>query len=98
MSSSGNSAERSARACPMLLRAGVRTGSLPRRRAGEEDQAVLADPDLVTVLEQRVVDPAAVHVGAVGAADVVDRVGAALAPELHVPSGDGDVVEEDLAL
>src|SRR5690242_20092627 len=98
MSSSGNSAERSASAWPMLLRAVCRTGLLARRRAGEEDQAELADPDLVPVLQQRVVDPVAVHVGAVEAADVVDPERASLPVELDVPSGDGDVVEEDVAL
>src|SRR3954447_17344985 len=97
MSSSGNSAVSSASACPMLLRAAWRNSAL-RRGAGEEHQPELADPDLVTVLQQRVVDPVAVDVGPVEAADVVDPVGPVGAMELHVPAGHGDVVEEDVAL
>src|SRR3954447_1849749 len=97
MSSSGNSAVSSARACPMLLRAAWRNSVL-RRGAGEEHQPELADPDFVAVLQQRVVDAVTVHVGAVQAAHVVHLVGAVGAMELHVPAGDGDVVEEDVAL
>src|SRR5215216_2946292 len=97
MSSSGNSAVSSARACPMLLRAAWRNSAL-RRGAGEEHQPELADPDLVAVLQQGVVAAIAVHVGAVEAADVVHPEGALGARELDVPPRDGDVVEEDVAL
>src|SRR3954466_106447 len=97
MSSSGNSAVSSARACPMLLRAAWRNSVL-RRGAGEEHQPELADPDLVAVLQQRVVDPVAVHVGAVQAADVVHPVGALGAMELDMTTRHRDVVQEDVAL
>src|SRR3954470_17747238 len=97
MSSSGNSAVSSASACPMLLRAACRNSVL-RGGTGEEDQPELADPDLVTVLEQCVVDAVTVHVGAVEAAHVVHLVGPLGPVELHVPARHGDVVEEDVAL
>src|SRR4051794_4638423 len=97
MSSSGNSAVSSASACPMLLRAACRNSFL-RCGTGEEDQPELADADLVAVLQQGVVDAVTVDVGAVQASDVVHLVGALGAVELHVPTGDGDVVEEDVAL
>src|SRR3954464_13764338 len=97
MSSSGKSAVSSASACPMLLRAACRNSVL-RGGAGEEDQPELADPDLITVLEQCVVDAVTVHVGAVEAAHVVHLVGPLGPVELHVPARHGDVVEEDVAL
>src|SRR3954447_11388489 len=64
----------------------------------EAHQAVLADLDLVGVLQQDGVDAVAVDVGAVEAAGVGDAEGVALAGERRVPAGDGHVVEEDLAV
>src|SRR5262249_41994142 len=64
----------------------------------EENQAVLADLHLVGVLQDHGVDAIAVHVRAVQAAGVRDAEGRALACERGVPPGDGDVVEEDLAV
>src|SRR5829696_1692422 len=66
--------------------------------AGEEDQPVLADLDLVAVGQRDRLDPVAVDVGAVEASDVAHRVAVAGAVEDRVPTGDGDVVEEDLAV
>src|SRR5690606_15965102 len=67
--------------------------------AGEEHQPELADLHLVAVLQQhRPVDPVAVDVGAVEAADVADREALRTAAELRVPTGHGHVIEEDLAL
>src|SRR4029079_11335685 len=41
--------------------------------AGVEDQAAVAERDLVAVLEAELADAAAVHVGAVGAAEVLEQ-------------------------
>src|SRR4051812_32462607 len=57
-------------------------------------QLVLADLDLVTVIEAVRLDPAAVHVGSVEGSQVVD-VEAVLPPhDQSVVSRDGHVVEE----
>src|SRR5215211_6850707 len=71
----------------------VATGSGLQKR-----QAVLADLDLVTVFELRALDPATVDVGAVETLLVVDVVAVVTMHEHRVPTGDGDVVEEDLVL
>src|SRR5689334_17467117 len=63
--------------------------------AGEEDEAVLADLDLVAVGQLHGVDPVAVDVGAVQRADVGHGEGVAGAVELRVLARDRDVVEED---
>ena len=65
---------------------------------GEEDQAVLADLDLVAVGQLDGVDAVPVDVGAVERPHVGDREGLALAVELRVPPRHGHVVEEDLAV
>src|SRR5581483_11088776 len=66
--------------------------------AGEEHQAVLADLDLVAVVQRHLVDPLPVDVGAVEAAHVGDCEAGRGAAELDVAPRDGDVVEEDVAL
>src|SRR6478735_5382013 len=58
----------------------------------EEHQAVLADLHLVAVGELHPVDPVAVHVGAVQAADVADGERLAGPVELRVPARDRHVV------
>src|SRR3954468_2780914 len=73
----------------------VIASALVGARSCHEDEAELADLDLVAVAEGGRLDPFAVHVRAVEAADVADGEGAALAVELGVPAGDGHVVEED---
>src|SRR3954449_3358968 len=60
------------------------------RQVGE---LVLADLQLVAVLELVRVDPPAVHVGAVQGARVVQVPGARAAHEHRVVARDGDVVE-----
>jgi len=65
---------------------------------GQEYQAEFADLHLVAVGQHGRVDRLAVDVGAVQAADVdnVELVG--LQSEFSVPTADGDVVEEDVAV
>src|SRR4051795_2657364 len=63
------------------------------RQVGE---LVLADLQLVAVLELVRVDPAPVHVGAVQRARVVQVPGAGAPDEHRVVARDGHVVEEDL--
>ena len=84
----------------MLMCARAACGSSSVQRAtGEEDQAELADLHLVPAVQRDLLDPLTVDVGAVQAADVADGEHPAAVPaELHVPAGDGDVVEEDVAL
>src|SRR6266567_8411469 len=67
------------------------------RGAREEDQLELADLDLVAAGQGRGIDPLAVHEGAIEAAAVLQGEGAVLAPDLGVPAGHGDVVQEDVA-
>ena len=78
------------------------TAALPRRRSGRwlgvEDEAELADLDLVAGLQRGLVDALAVDVGAVERADVADDEAVALAAEVGVLARDGDVVEEDVAV
>src|SRR5215218_8729803 len=71
---------------------------LAARVTGEEDQPVLADLDLVGVLEGHLGDAVAVDVRAVEAPGVRDGEVRALAGEHRVPAGDSHVVEEDLAV
>src|SRR3954447_22057561 len=68
------------------------------RIAGEVDETELADLHLVAAGELHRLDPLAVEIGAVEAADVADGEAVGLAVELRVPARDGDVVEEDVAL
>src|ERR1700709_2831047 len=98
----------------MLNRAADRTGALMRlpsplrlpggandrtRRRGEEHQAVLADLHLVTAGQQCLLDAFAVDVGPCEAVGVADAEATTVEPdELRVPPGDGDVVEEDVAV
>src|SRR3954463_4700714 len=67
-------------------------------RTGDKHQSELADLDLVAVAEGRRLHPLAVDIGAVEAADVTHGEDAALAMELGMPPGDGDIVEEDVAV
>src|SRR5829696_352451 len=64
--------------------------------AGEVGQLVLADLELVAVLEPVGVDPPAVHVGAVQRPGVVQVPVARAAHEHRVVARHGHVVEEDL--
>jgi len=57
-------------------------------------ELVLADLDLVAVGEPVGLDPAAVDVGPVERAEVVDVEAVAAADQQRVVAGDGDVVEE----
>ena len=66
--------------------------------SAQEGQAVLADLELVVVLELGRLDPLLVHERAVEAAEVGDRERLAVAHELCVLARDGDVVEEHVAL
>src|SRR5687768_6203543 len=66
--------------------------------AREVGQLVLADLQLVPVLEAVRVDAAAVHVGPVERAGVVEVPLAGAAHELRVVARDGDVVQEDLGV
>src|SRR5215469_4882793 len=64
----------------------------------QEDQAELADLDLVSPAERDFLDPVPVHVGAVEAADIAHGKPGAVAVELGMPPGYGHVVEEDVAV
>ena len=65
----------------------------------EEGEAVLADLELVAVLQAgRGVDPAAVQEGAVEASLVLDEEAVVALDENGVLAGDSDVVEEDVAV
>src|SRR5690606_3144060 len=85
------------------VRVGAGRRSAPGRfavglRTGHEHQPELTDLHLVAVAESRRLDPFPVDVGAVQAAHVPDGKGAAVAVKLGVAAGDGDVVEEDVAI
>jgi hypothetical protein len=105
---SGNSGVRRASTWPMLsspVGAGARRPTPPsgvRLREihgrGEEVQPELADAHLVAVVERAAVDALAVDVGAVQRALIDDLERRAGADDLGVPTGDGDVVEEDVRL
>src|SRR5262249_28136029 len=69
-----------------------------RRSSVEEGEAVLADLQLVAVLELRRLDALAVHEGAVQAALVLDREDAVALAQHGVLARHGDVVEEDPAV
>src|SRR5690242_14947916 len=112
--SPGKSARSRSRTCPMLnssppsadsstVRSAARfSAATPTASAlgvaGVEHQPVLADLDLVTVVQRDLVDPVAVDVGAVETAHVRDGVARLGALELRVPARDGHVVEEDVAV
>src|SRR5215210_5183859 len=64
----------------------------------EVAQLVLADLDLVPVLEAVGLDPPPVHIGPVERAEVVDVEPFATLHEQGVVARDGDVVEEDLGV
>src|SRR6516162_10114681 len=63
----------------------------------EEGQPELAHLDLVPVVEGGLLDPLAVHVGAVQAAHVAHDEPGSMPVELRVAPGHRDVVEEDVA-
>src|SRR3984893_289987 len=99
----GRSTAPSARSCVVL---GAPTAAVSGRGsrvradvlAGQEQQAELADLDLVPARQLGFLDPLPVHVGAVEAAHVTDCEPGAVPVELGVPPGDGHVVEEDVAV
>src|SRR5215213_8395240 len=105
---SGNSSRRRRTTSPILSRrsrcgfcvAALFTG--PRSTSPvsplHERQPVLADLQLVAVLELRAVDPAAVDEGAVQRPLVLDEEPPIALDEQGVVAGDGDVVEEDVAV
>src|SRR3954471_15284515 len=64
--------------------------------AREVDESELADLHLVTAGEPGLLDPLAVEVGAVQAADVADDKAFVAPDELCMPAGDRDVVKEDV--
>ena len=89
-------ADRADRVQALLLGLTALCGCGGHRR--EEGEPVLADLDLVVVLELGRLDPLLVHEGAVEAAEVADRERLAVAQQLGVLARDGDVVEEHVAL
>ena len=67
--------------------------------ASVEDHPELPDLHLVAISQgSRAIDERAIDVGAVEAALVLDEDLAVPTDELHVMSGDGDVVEEDVGM
>src|SRR2546423_13861394 len=66
--------------------------------AGQVHELELAYLHLVTVLQLGLLHPLAVEVGAVERSHVSHHVGPALAHELRMPSGHGDVVQENVAV
>src|SRR3954451_18679430 len=66
--------------------------------AGKIGELVLADLQLVPVDELVRLDPAAVHVGPVQRAGVVEEPLAGAAYEHGMVARDGDVIEEDLGV
>src|SRR5437868_421838 len=68
------------------------------RTACHEGHPVLADLDLVAVLELCALDAPTVDEGAVQRALVLDREAAVVLAQDGVPARDGDVVEEDPAV
>src|SRR5581483_10208595 len=64
----------------------------------EEDQAVLADLELVAGVEIGLLDPVPVQERAVQAAEILDREAARAAGDDRVPARHGDVVEKDVAV
>src|SRR6478735_4457065 len=101
MVTSGKSVRSCVSTSPMLMsdREGtalIGARSLLRGGARVEDQAVLADLDLVAPGECRVVDALTVDVGPVEGAYVAHMETAVTPDELRVPAGHRDVVEEDV--
>src|SRR4051812_47221478 len=95
---SGNSALRRRQTLPIVKSCLVEGAVALMRSMQEEGQPVLADLDLVAVLERRRLDAAAVDEGAVEAAQVLDVPAVVAADERRVSPRDGDVVEEDPAV
>src|SRR5581483_9667609 len=94
-----------------LTRPGTRPAAAGRRRRScaawvparspssrEEDQAVLADLELVAGVEIGLLDPVPVQERAVQAAEILDREAARAAGDDRVPARHGDVVEKDVAV
>src|SRR3954462_7599736 len=77
---------------------GSSMSAIRTRSALEEGELVLADLQLVAVLEAVGLDAAAVDVGAVERPEVVEVEVAAAAHEQRVVARDGDVVEEDVGV
>src|SRR3954468_23655208 len=82
----------SACGCPTLV------GVPSLTSTGEVGELVLADLQLVAVVEPVRVDPAAVHVRAVERAGVVEEPGSRPVDEHGVVARDRDVVEEDVGV
>src|SRR5664279_783403 len=78
----------------------VRAGSTDSgtNRSGQVDETEFADLHLVTAGQRRGVDRLAVHIGAVERTHVVHGVAAAFAGEFSMPSGHGDIVQEDVTV
>src|SRR5689334_14875086 len=104
---SGNSCESALQTAPMVsdLRGAsssaadgsgggsARGSSVTATSARQVRELVLADLELVAVLELVRVDPAAVHVGPVQRSGVVEEPAPAAVDQDRVVAGDGDVVE-----
>src|ERR1700749_1966868 len=65
---------------------------------GQKHQAEFADLNLVAVGQHGRIDRLPVDIGAIEAADVHDLKLIGFQPEFRVPTADGDVVEEDVAV
>src|SRR3954462_4620638 len=93
---SGNSGFSRSQTAPIVS---SRVLPVAARGSSQEREPVLADLQLVPVGEpRRRLDPLAVEVGPVEAAEVLDLEPAAATPHDRVPPRDRDVVEEDVAL
>src|ERR1700722_6276472 len=97
MVTSGNSSRSSERTSPMERWARSAT-TLSLAHTGEEDEPELPDLNLVAVVQRAFVNAFPVDVGPVQGAGVAHEVHAALAYELGMATGNGDVVKEDVAL
>src|SRR5438105_7338390 len=97
---SGNSSESRRTTSPIRsIRVPLPTVALTAALSSfDEGQAVLADLELVAVLELLVVDPPPVDEGAVQRSLVLDEEMAVALDEDGVVARDGDIVEEDLAV
>src|SRR4029078_6418526 len=73
-------------------------GPLTRGGPGQEQQAELADLDLVAVDQHRGFDRFMIDVSAVEAVEVDEQDLSVLQPKLDVVTADGGVVEEDIAV
>src|SRR5687768_2361917 len=100
----GKSGRSSSRTWPMFIRprvvpdSGRLANALDALVPGEEHEPVLADLYFVAVGQLHFLDPVAVDVGAVEAADVTDRELVTRAVEDRMPTRHRDIVEEDLAV